>query len=532
MSPKNLLLSLIAGATASLAWIPVLPAPLIFVAFILWIHIYLTHCESSELHSSLFINISAGFLIYNIISLAWIGRVTITGAVMVMIVNSFMAGTVFWTASLIHRRTGSLTGLISLGALWLTYEKLTMIVPFFTPWLNPGNVFGYSPKLVQWYEFTGTGGGTLWIIAVAATAAAAAAGYRNNKRILSGWLITSAALLIIPLIISLAIYYRYSEDSGESVEIVIVQPSVDPFLEKFSGIPFYTQLGMMKEMAEEAATEHTDWIILPETAIDDPFYESEAMDNRYIELLSGLFDSFPDASVLTGATTKVSFHEKHEGTHRNAGIRKEGDYWYEVYNSAVALQKDQNPEFYHKSKLIPGIEMSINWLPSGVERILPNLGGTGSGYGVQHNREVFTSNVTGTVIAPVICYESVFGEFVGRYAAKGADIITIITNDGWWGNSQGYRQHLGFASLRAIETRRPVARAANTGISALINQRGDITMQTGWWEKDTLRGTLIKGTRSTLYVIHGDYLYRLALIYTIIISILTFIAAPIRRLRF
>lgn len=531
MNLKNLIITAIAGATASLAWIPVMPAPLIFIAFILWIHIYLTHCESGEFHSSIFISISAGFLIYNIISLAWIGRVTVAGAVMVMIVNSFMAGMVFWTASLIHRRTGRLTGLISLNALWLTYEKLTMIIPFFTPWLNPGNVFGHSPRLVQWYEFTGGGGGTLWIVAVAATAVVAAAGFRSNGRLISGYSITSAGLLIIPVIVSLVIYYGYDENYGDSAEIVIIQPSIDPYLEKFSGTPFYSQLKMMKEMAEEAATEHTDWIILPETAIDDPFYEAEAQGNRYIDHLSGLFDSFPDASVMTGATTMVSFTEKPAGTHRSAGIRRDGNYWYEVYNSAVALYKDRKPEFYHKSKLIPGIEMSIKWLPAGFEKIVPDLGGTGSGYGVQHDRQVFTNQVTGTVIAPVICYESVFGEFVGRYVANGADIITIITNDGWWGNSQGYRQHLGFASLRAIETRRSVARAANTGISALINQRGDITMQTGWWERDTLRGTLSKGNRTTLYVIHGDYLYRLAVIYTIIISILTFIAAPLRRLR-
>ncbi|MCA1756808.1 MAG: apolipoprotein N-acyltransferase [Bacteroidales bacterium] len=531
MNLKNLLISAIAGATASMAWIPVLPAPLIFISFILWIHIYLTHSESREFHTSLFINISAGFLIYNIISLAWIGRVTVTGAVMVMIVNSFMAGMVFWTASLIHRRTSRLTGLISLGALWLTYEKFTMSVPFFTPWLNPGNVFGHSPRLVQWYEFTGAGGGSLWILAVAATAVVAIASYRNNKRVVSGYFITSAGLLVMPVIISLIIYYSYKENENDTAEIVIVQPSIDPYMEKFTGTPFYSQLRMMKEMAAGAATGRTDWIILPETAIDDPFYEAEASGNQYIELLSELFDSFPDASVMTGATTMVSFPEKSDGTHRSAGIKRDGDYWYEVYNSAVALHKDKNPGFYHKSKLIPGIEMSINWLPGRLERILPDLGGTGSGYGIQRERRVFTNPVTGTVIAPVICYESLFGEFVGRYVANGADIITIITNDGWWGNSQGYRQHLGFASLRAIETRRAVARAANTGISALINQRGDITVQTGWWERDTLRGSLSKGTSTTLYVIHGNYLYRLALIYTIIISILTFIASPIRKLR-
>lgn len=531
MSLKNLLITTAAGVMASLAWHHLLPAPLIFIAFFLWLHLFLSHSESNEHHSSIFIIISAGFFLFNAISLAWIGKVTVSGAVMVMIVNSFIAGMVFWVASHIYRRTSRLNGLISLTALWLTYEKLTMSIPFFTPWLNPGNLFGHSPKLVQWYEFTGAGGGSLWILAVAATAASALAYYKIKKRIISGYSITSAILLVLPVVISLLIYYGYSEKQEGISEIVIVQPNIDPYTEKFSDITFYQQLSLMKGMAGEAATENSDWIILPETAVDDPFYEDEAHGNSYIELLNGILDDYPDASLLTGATTMVSFPEKPAaGTSRSAKISREGDSWYEIYNSAVALHKGEKPGFYHKSKLIPGIEMSIRWLPDRLEKIVPSLGGTGSGYGVQYERSVFTNPATGTVIAPVICYESVFGEFVGRYIAAGAHIIVIITNDGWWGNSQGYMQHLGFASLRAIETRRPVARAANTGISALINQRGDITHHTDWWEREILRGTLNRGTDTTLYTLHGDFLYRLALIYVILISVLTFIAAPIRKL--
>lgn len=532
MNLKSLLITIAAGFTASLAWHHLLPAPLIFIAFFLWIHLFVRHSESKDFHSSIFTQISIGFFLFNAISLAWIGKVTVSGAVMVMIVNSFMAGMVFWLASLIYRRTSQLTGLISLITLWLTYEKLTIIVPFFTPWLNPGNVFGHSPKLVQWYEFTGAGGGSLWILSVAATAASALTYYKIKKRVVNGSSVTSAILLILPATFSLIIYYGYIEKQEGLSEIVIVQPNIDPYLEKFSGITFYNQLNLMKEMASKAATENTDWIILPETAVDDPFYEAEANENSYIKLLKGIFDDYPEASLLTGATTMVSFPEKPAaGTSRSAKVSREGDSWYEIYNSAVALHKGEKPGFYHKSKLIPGIEMSIRWLPDRLDKIIPSLSGTGSGYGVQHERSVSTNPATGTVIAPVICYESVFGEFVGRYISAGAHIIVIITNDGWWGNSQGYMQHLGFASLRAIETRRPVARAANTGISALINQRGDITHHTDWWERDILRGTLNRGTDVTLYTVHGDFLYRLALIYMIIISVLTFIAAPIRKLR-
>jgi apolipoprotein N-acyltransferase len=93
-----------------------------------------------------------------------------------------------------------------------------------------------------------------------------------------------------------------------------------------------------------------------------------------------------------------------------------------------------------------------------------------------------------------------------NYIRNGADFITIITNDGWWGNTPGHRQHLAMASLRAVETRRAIARSANTGISAFINQRGDVLQATRYWEQAALRGELRLNRELTFYVRYGDYI--------------------------
>ena len=82
--------------------------------------------------------------------------------------------------------------------------------------------------------------------------------------------------------------------------------------------------------------------------------------------------------------------------------------------------------------------------------------------------------------------------------------MTIITNDAWWGNTPGYRQHLSYASLRAIETRRAIARCANTGISAIISPSGKVLDPSPWWEQAVVTGALPLRDDITFFVSHGD----------------------------
>jgi apolipoprotein N-acyltransferase len=126
--------------------------------------------------------------------------------------------------------------------------------------------------------------------------------------------------------------------------------------------------------------------------------------------------------------------------------------------------------------------------------------------GKQDERTVFKSTDQKSVAAPAICYESVYGDFMTTYIRKGANFIAIITNDGWWGNTDGHKQHALYAKLRAIENRRSIARSANTGISSFIDQRGDVVQASKWWEATSLGASINLNENITYYTDHGDYL--------------------------
>lgn len=102
--------------------------------------------------------------------------------------------------------------------------------------------------------------------------------------------------------------------------------------------------------------------------------------------------------------------------------------------------------------------------------MVDKLGGSVQGLGRQRERSVFESG--STKIAPVICYESIYGNYIGDYIRNGAEAIFIMTNDGWWDDTPGYHQHLAYGILRAIEFRKPIARSANTGISCFVDAKG------------------------------------------------------------
>ena len=140
---------------------------------------------------------------------------------------------------------------------------------------------------------------------------------------------------------------------------------------------------------------------------------------------------------------------------------------------------------------------------------------------------------SGTVTSSVpvgcaICYESVYPEHCAEYVRKGAKMLAVITNDAWWGDTPGYRQHLSYASLRAIETRRDIARSANTGISAIINQRGDIVKSTGWWEPAVLAGQVNINDSMTMFVSQGDIVGRLCVFLSILLLLSILVRSRVR----
>jgi hypothetical protein len=111
-------------------------------------------------------------------------------------------------------------------------------------------------------------------------------------------------------------------------------------------------------------------------------------------------------------------------------------------------------------------------------------------------------------VAPVICYESIYGDFIGEYMANGATLLGLVTNDAWWHDSPGYRQLLSYGQLRCIETRRDLARAANTGFTGFINQRGEIIQREPAWIATASRATVHLNDEVTFYVRFGELIGR------------------------
>jgi len=230
----------------------------------------------------------------------------------------------------------------------------------------------------------------------------------------------------------------------------------------------------------------------------------------------------PKVNIVIGASTFRLFGEN-EPLMRTARKFNDVDKYYEAFNSALFINSGEKIGMYHKSKLVPGPEkLPFQRLLWPLQKVAFDLGGTVGSLGYSSERTVFTSSDGKFKVPAIICYESIYGDFCAEFVRNGANLLFIITNDGWWGNTPGYRQHFSFAKLRAVETRRCVARSANTGISAFINQRGDIIERTQYWETAVIKATLKANDQMTFYAKYGDYIGRVSAFLSILLLLISF----------
>lgn len=523
-------LSVTGGILSGIAWTGWCSGLILLIAFVPFFLIenYLFENPNRFSPNAYFIYTLPGFVIFCIIALGWMRVASIAGAICVIMGLSFLMAFTLWLAHLVRMKAGTIPGIVSLITFWLSFELITLNINIISPWVNLGNGLAKDILFIQWYEITGTAGGSLWVlgsnIILAIILVNSQAQKRSNRFFVAFWL----SLIAIPSVISIGRYYTIKESNQGKSEVLIIQPNTDPYTEKFN-ISFEDQLKKVIAMAKANVSDKTAWIITPETTVDDPV-NLDDLNNKYVRMIKELAIQYPQASIVTGLVSYRSYPPSASAPTKSARKTDKTGLYYDYFNSAFKIDTGNTIEVYHKSKLVPGIEMQFsNSLSKLVSKILPYLGGTKWGYGVQKERICFEHTALLYKIAPIICYESVFGKYVTEYVKKGAEALFIITNDGWWKNTNGYKQHLSYASLRAIETRRPVARAANTGISCIIDIRGKRTKESEWWTKSIIKGEIYPETRITPYVKYGDYLLWISSLISVFILLLIFIALPIRK---
>jgi apolipoprotein N-acyltransferase len=381
---------------------------------------------------------------------------------------------------------------------------------------------------VQWYELTGALGGSLWVLL---TNVLLFELILNRKR--RGVAVATGFVALVPIVASLIIGAGLEENEGaQKATVTVVQPNIDPYKEKYS-LPTHHQLAIFRSLIEEAP-EEVDFIVLPETVIGDSgniIWEHKHLDNGSVQALERVrSERYPRAQIISGAMTSKVYRQG-ESVSRTA--RNQGGLWYDRYNTALALDGDSTLKVSHKSRLVVGVEkMPYMNLLKPLEKLIVNLGGTTGELGTDKYRRLFLLRNDhfpyGVSVAAPICYESVYGDHFGAFAADGAEIMMVITNDGWWHDTEGYRQHFSYSRLRAIETRRWVCRAANTGISGFISPSGEVVKSLGWDERGVLTHQVTPSRKVTLYAKAGDYLGRLGT-YLWILSLLYYVSYRFRR---
>jgi apolipoprotein N-acyltransferase len=523
-------LSVAGGVLSGLAWTGWCSGLVLLIAFVPFFIIenYLFKNPGRFTPNAYFIFCLPGLVIFSIIGIGWMRVASITGSICVIMGLSFLMAFMMWLAHVVRLRAGTFAGILSMVTFWLSYEYISLNINIVSPWLNLGNGLAKDILFIQWYDATGTAGGSLWILCsnifLTLFLLNMWYGYRKKLLYLTTWLF----IIILPSAFSIYRYYNISQNSVNGSEVVIVQPNTDPYTEKFT-IPFRDQLQNVLNQAETSVTSNTRWVLTPETTIDDPANLDDLINDKYITMIRHLTMQHPDINVVSGLVTYRLYPSASVAPTNSARLIDASGLYYDHFNSAVQIDTGKTFGVYHKSKLVPGIEMQFSNGPGRlIAKILPELGGTRWGYGTQKERECFTHSSSGMKIAPVICYESVFGKFVTDYIKKGAQAIFIITNDGWWKNTFGYKQHLNYASLRAIETRRMVARDGNTGVSCIIDIRGNRTIETGWWQKAVIKGDIFPETRITTYVKYGDYLLWIPALISVAIFLIFFVVIPVK----
>ena len=383
---------------------------------------------------------------------------------------------------------------------------------FAFPWSHLGYVFGNSLELLQMLPYIGIFGYTILVIASNQAVAQTLCKVQDIKK--------AIPVLAVPLSIFVVLLIQgsivlskteaqpfYNADDESSPSIALVQPSIAQGA-KWSKERFDRIVNKTLGMVNDSIKEHADLIVLAETAIPDHIRRQPGVIERLHEVAD-----HKKAQLLVGA---LDYRRNPRGS-----IRK-----FDVYNASFLFSPGNNsfPDRYIKKHLVPFSER----IP--FDEIFPILNYVDLGEGdFVAGKE--TPVYLPSLWTPYICYDAIFGDLVREAIRNGSRLMVNITNDGWFGRSTAPYQHLNLIRYRAIENGMPVARLANSGVSAFIDQYGHYDGNTEIFTDRVVQRKVPLKTRDTLYSRIGDAVEMLLLIFFAVYLTATLLLSFINRKR-
>ncbi len=298
-------------------------------------------------------------------------------------------------------------------------------------------------------------------------------------------------------------------DAGrDEVRVTVIQPNADPW-EKW-GLPagekwtaYERQLVVLDSLTRDRAVDSADLVVWPETAL--PFHVLLPGYRHWLDRVQRLMGDV-GAELVTGLPHAKYFdNDAAPITSRRIG---ESDRYVESYNSITTIAADGTVgPVYGKIVLVPFAERlphaeALRFL---IEPLRWNVGI--SSWGKGSDTTVFVAHTRDgreVRFSAMICYESVYPEFVREFVRRGAQLLVVVTNDSWWGNTSGAYQHAAYASLRAVEFRRWVVQSANGGISTVVAPTGHAVRRSSLFERTAWTVPVHQNDVQTFYARYGD----------------------------
>jgi len=516
MSTRNkVLLAVLSGVLLGFSYPPIPSGILAMVAFV---PLFLVLGSIDEYRQA-FRYSYLTFFVFNLITLYWTGgfahgrdEYMMVAGGMLILAHPFFFILPVCAWMFFKKYFGFKHALVAFPIFWVAFEYLHSLWEISFPWLTLGNTQTYDLAFIQIAAYTGVYGISLLILSINVLFCFLVIRVREGMSSRNWLRVTLHAIAIVaaygvPRFYGSTVLNTSEVSPGTDIRVGIVQPNIDPF-EKWGGKEMNI-LSSLQTLTDSLRPHEVDLIIWPETAI--PFYLLEPEYHNSLEAIRRECDSL-DAPLLTGIPDMLHYpdteHAPPGSKHFSNGQA------YETFNGSVLIQpRSEVIQRYAKMALVPFAErVPYSEYLSILNAARWNFGM--GGWGIGQDTTVFEFQPANGIplrFSNMICYESAYPDLVAAFVRKGAEFLTVITNDSWWGNTSGAYQHRQVAVLRAIENRRWIVQCANGGISCIVDPAGRIVAEEGMFLRCILRGSARTSSELTFYSLHGDWIADLCL---------------------
>ncbi|MFH0736814.1 MAG: apolipoprotein N-acyltransferase [bacterium] len=507
---------------------PPIPFPFfIFFAFIP----YLFELEKRESLVSINRLTYTFAFVLNVITLYWVGSWTKQADFFLMLSGGillFFNPILYLIPSTIYYLTKKFfnkkTALLLFPVFWITFEYAYTITEFRFPWLTLGNSLAYFTSFIQMADLIGVYGLSLFVLYINIVIYFVVKKYLAEKIVDKKSIIIASLLIMVPLIYGFYKIASYKE-SAKTINVGLIQPNLNPWA-KWEAGSTQTQLNIYLDLSKKAINKGAEYLFFPETAL--PVYLLDGQHYRFVNQFYRFCDS-NKVSIITGMPHILYYYGKNNFP-KNSKPTLNPNVNYTSFNSVMLFKPfDRRIDFYGKIMLVPFGEKVplVEYIPFLGDLIKWEVGI--SSWNVGNDTVVFkVPNIDPAIkdtikIASIICIESIYPDFTAAFVKKGAQLISVVTNDSWYGNSSGPYQHQAIGAIRAVENRRYVIRAANGGISCIINPLGQTIVKTKMFTKNYITGKVGVLNEMTFYTKFHNLIPVFAVFITLIIIALSFL---------